>query len=89
MEFRTAEEKLLHDYGVLEEENARLEDENTRLRARVSELEERTADIGEQACRIMAERDQADECIRNMVAIAGLYRPIRAEDGEPKIGGTE
>lgn len=73
MEFKTAEEKLLHDYGALEDENARLEDENARLRARVDELERRLMDMGDQAHRLLVERDQREDCVKDMLAVARYF----------------
>lgn len=73
MEFKTAEQKLLHDYSILEEENARLEDENLRMRERVNELEKRLEDVFEQAHRLEMERDQRTDCIKDMLATAKWY----------------
>ena len=73
MEFKTAEQKLLHDYSILEEENARLEDENLRLKERVGELEKRLQDVFEQADRMMTERDHAADCISDMLVSAKYY----------------
>ena len=70
MEFKSAEEKLLHDYGVLEDENARLEYDNGVLQKRIETLEKRVSDLGEQAQRLIAERDQARACIDAMMGAA-------------------
>ena len=48
MRFKTAEEKLLHDYDVLEEENMRLHDENEMLKDKIIRLETRLAAAREQ-----------------------------------------
>lgn len=73
MEFKTAEEKLLHDYDLLEDENMRLCDENRLLLKRVEQLEERIADIGEQAHRLIVERDHHADCVKDMLATAAFY----------------
>ena len=73
MEFKTAEEKLLHDYGALEEENARLEDENLLLQERIKDLEKRLKDAFEQAHRLEVERDHATDCIKDMLASARFF----------------
>lgn len=73
MEFKTAEEKLLHDYGELEDENARLEDENLRLSARACDLEKRLSDVFEQAHRLEVERDHHADCVKDMLATAKFY----------------
>ena len=70
MEYRTAEEKLLHDYAALEEENARLDDENLRLKERVSELEKRLDDVFEQADKNKRMADRALSCIYDMLLSA-------------------
>lgn len=86
MEFRTAEEKLLHDYGELEDENARLEDENNLMRNRITELEKRLEDMFEQNRRLLVERDQRTDCIKDMMAVAKFYgidQPQHIPSGDP------
>ena len=73
MEFKTAEEKLLHDYDVLEEENMRLHDENEMLKDRIKGLEESMASAGERARRLEAERDHHADCVKDMLATAAFY----------------
>ena len=73
MEFKTAEEKLLHDYGQLEEENERLFGENLQLGERVKDLEKRLEDMFEQNHRLLVERDHATDCIKDMLASAKYY----------------
>ena len=73
MEFKTAEEKLLHDYGALEEENARLEDENLLLQERIKDLEKRLKDVFEQAHRLEVERDHHADCVKDMLATGKFY----------------
>lgn len=73
MEFKSAEEKLLHDYAVLEDENARLDFDNGVLAKRVETLEQRIADLGEQAHRLMVERDHAIDCVKDISAAIREY----------------
>ena len=79
MEFKTAEEKLLHDYDVLEEENMRLHDENAILKDRIKGLEESMASAGERARRLEAERDRNADCVKDMLATAAFYGFERPE----------
>lgn len=82
MEFRTAEEKLLHDYDVLEEENMRLHDENAYLKDRIAKLEKGIADAGERAKANAAERDHHADCVKDILATAAFYgfeQPTRIE----------
>ena len=73
MEFKTAEQKLLHDYDVLEEENAQLDCEILQLKERIGELEKRLEDVFEQAHRLEMERDHAADCVADMLASAKYY----------------
>lgn len=73
MEFKTAEEKLLHDYSALEDENARLEYDNEVLRKRIEGYERRLEEAGEQARRLEIERDHHADCVKDMLATAAFY----------------
>lgn len=73
MRFKTAEEKLLHDYDILEEENMRLHDENEALKDKVAKLERRISDCAVQAGRIAVERDHHADCVKDMLATAAFY----------------
>ena len=89
MEFKTAEEKLLHDYDILEEENMRLHDENEMMRNRISELEKRLEDLFEQNHRLLVERDQRTDCIKDMMVVAKFYgidQPQHVPFGDPLPG---
>ena len=66
MEFKTAEQKLLHDYAALEDENARLEYDNGVLGKRIAELEERVK-------RLEVERDHHADCVKDILATAAFY----------------
>lgn len=82
MEFRTAEEKLLHDYDVLEEENMRLHDENAYLKDRIVKLEKGIAEAGKRAKAIEVERDHHADCVKDILATAAFYgfeQPTRIE----------
>ena len=59
MEFKTAEQKLLHDYAALEERCAQLEYDNQVLEKRLHRAE--------------VERDQRTDCILDMMATAKFY----------------
>lgn len=73
MEFRTAEEKLLHDYFALEEENARLKDENAILNGRIDYLLGRIDEYKGQAHMAEVERDHHADCVTDMLATAAFY----------------
>lgn len=73
MEFKTAEEKLLHDYAALEDENARLDYDNKVLRKRLEDYERRLEEAREQARRLEIERDHHADCVKDMLATAAFY----------------
>lgn len=59
MEFKTAEQKLLHDYAILEEKVAQLEYDNQVLEKRLHDME--------------VERDHHADCVKDMLATAKWY----------------
>jgi len=73
MEFKTCEQKALAELEGAEREIARLEDENLRLRERVDDLEKRVIDLGQQAHKLMVERDHHADCVKDMLATAKFY----------------
>lgn len=73
MEIKTCEQKVLADLEEAERILDEMRDENARLRDEVERLEKRVIDLGEQAHRLLVERDHHADCVGDMLATAAFY----------------
>ncbi len=91
MEFKTCEQKVLADLEQAEHDLDLIEQENAKLREEVDRLEKRVIDLGEQATRLMVERDHHADCVKDMLAMAKWYGFDQPQNVayNPETGGVK